>query len=785
MLKSKQNPDHLRITSPAWPLQSMVAVNPFWNQIDTPFEQVMQETGALIHAPLFMPISYYLEKYNTNSITDEDIARALKSTLTTSEFIHQSKQCKSSVEIIPCFSDFLDREQGTHWGSLFSFELSKYAAAYFDSGQALAQFPYKNLSFLDAWIQSQPYEKTLERSGLKNFRNKISIFNGLNSKQVIEKITRDLGITVEKTRLYYLARLSATVIGWASQFRYHEWQAQLGYESNNYAHTEDLVAVRMILDFALIQNSEIKHPRISSQWLLSLSSACEATNAETPVSKLQSVWQTALEIHEQTALAAKINSQINAHADPLVQIAMCIDVRSELFRRSIEAQSERIKTIGFAGFFGIPFDFQRIDENTAAHRLPALLSPAFKVKEEVKSGSENKIMTNAMVQSYFRNLRKAPLSSFLYVELFWIISLKNLLVRLWTSIITPRSYSNIRKRFSDDQTKPSQTCVSFESKADRAFGALTHMGLKDRFSRLVVIAGHGSVTTNNAFNSSLDCGACGGNAGDMNARFLCESINDPKMRLELSKRGMNIPQTTHFLAAIHETVNDELFFLDEETVPNSHQNDLMQLKQMTDKASMCARTERQTIQSIFLDPSSYKRSKNWSEVRPEWALAGNSAFIVAPRSFTQSEDFSNRVFLHDYNHKTDENFKTLELIMTAPMIVTNWINMQYYASTVAPTVFGSGNKILHNLVNECGVLEGNGGDLKIGLPWQSVHDGERFVHEPMRLSVYIAAPIDKIEKIIQTHETVRKLVDNQWLTLHQIDESTHTIRKRTSHDQWD
>ena len=43
-------------------------------------------------------------------------------------------------------------------------------------------------------------------------------------------------------------------------------------------------------------------------------------------------------------------------------------------------------------------------------------------------------------------------------------------------------------------------------------------------------------------------------------------------------------------------------------------------------------------------------------------------------------------------------------------------------------VFGAGNKVLHNVVGTIGVLEGNAGDLKVGLPWQSVHDGQDYRH---------------------------------------------------------
>ncbi|MCB0187394.1 MAG: DUF2309 family protein, partial [Caldilineaceae bacterium] len=141
-------------------------------------------------------------------------------------------------------------------------------------------------------------------------------------------------------------------------------------------------------------------------------------------------------------------------------------------------------------------------------------------------------------------------------------------------------------------------------------------------------------------------------------------------------------------------------------------------------------------------------SRDWSQVRPEWGLAGCAALIVAPRERTYGRDLGGRAFLHSYDWRQDRDFTILELIMTAPMVVASWINLQYYGSTVDNQRFGSGNKVLHNVVGTLGVLEGNGGDLRVGLPWQSVHDGENYVHEPLRLSVVIEAPLPAITDVI-------------------------------------
>jgi len=82
------------------------------------------------------------------------------------------------------------------------------------------------------------------------------------------------------------------------------------------------------------------------------------------------------------------------------------------------------------------------------------------------------------------------------------------------------------------------------------------------------------------------------------------------------------------------------------------------------------------------------------------------------------------------------------------------------------------------------VLEGNGGDLRVGLPWQSVHDGEKYVHEPLRLTVLIEAPVEAINSVIAQNESVRQLVDNGWLYLFALDNSGKVAHQYTRNLTW-
>jgi len=301
----------------------------------------------------------------------------------------------------------------------------------------------------------------------------------------------------------------------------------------------------------------------------------------------------------------------------------------------------------------------------------------------------------------------------------------------------------------------------------------------------VLLAGHGANLVNNPHASGLHCGACGGYSGEVNARLLAALLNAPEVRAGLVPRGIEIPAGTLFLGALHDTTTDAVTLYANDHPSAAHQSDIRQAKIWLEAAGIISRGERALrLPRAPGGGSLSSRSRDWAEVRPEWALVGCKAFIAAPRRRTAGKTFEGRAFLHDYDWKADRNFGVLELILTAPVVVASWISLQYYGSTVAPDVFGAGNKLLHNVTGGMGVVEGNGGVMRAGLPWQSVHDGARYVHEPLRLTVCIEAPREAMTEILKRHEDVRALFENRWLHLFALDETGRMAWRYAGDLQW-
>jgi uncharacterized protein YbcC (UPF0753/DUF2309 family) len=473
---------------------------------------------------------------------------------------------------------------------------------------------------------------------------------------------------------------------------------------------------------------------------------------------------------------------------PDAQLVFCIDTRSEVLRRHIEETGD-YETHGYAGFFGIPMQYQGYDSELSVNACPPILDPQHRVSEiptdrDAQASHNRWSGLRETASEVIETLKTNPATAFGFVE----SAGSGYGLALAARTLVPGRVYNLLEATDDASPDTHEFCeqtvhhqytyvgdlpvgLTHEEKVEYAMTAFELMGW-EKFGRLVVFTGHTSETANNPYDSSLDCGACAGNSGGPNARVLAAICNDDAVTTELRDRGFDVPEDTVFVAGQHNTTTDDVkLFADD--VPESHADDLEQLRANLATARENATAERAasmgTDGSTSVDETA-RRAADWAETRPEWGLAGNAGFVVGPRELTSDVDLDGRAFLHSYDWTTDPDGDALEAIFTGPMVVTQWINTQYYFSTVDNAVYGSGSKITHNPVGNVGVYQGNGGDLMAGLPLQSLMaaDDEPY-HQPLRLSTVIHAPVEHVTDIIADHENVAGLLDNGWLSLTVVD----------------
>jgi len=739
-----------KVIGKTWPLYTFVASNPLSGYENLPFQEAVSSAEKHFNANSFPAAKLYRQAWENGSINKDVLVALLQENRLPKSPEHYLKQIESQKYL-----------KETNLNHNVDRIMAKWLAAFMDEGLAEWDMPFKSEGFYTAWRYLAIYDSELGTTHLKDIPK--------TSEEALEYALKDYP---ESDYVEIFTYNLAALPGWAGYIN-HRTTSNSDWNKDFPIKLKDYLAVRLWTAQKLNVSIQPKSNQEASNNL---------------VSNLQYIWLKAWEKSWQNQLVKtlekeSIESQSSSKNEiPDAQMVFCIDTRSELIRRHVESKGN-YETYGYAGFFGIAMDYENLNDGITRKSCPPIVSSAYKVSETAKSNNEKAFLKygskNEVVKfgNYFLKRMKNMLpSAFGYVEGSGFYYGLSLIARTLMSKklyqINQRNASKMESICQPDINKVmhednASLGIPLDEKVGIVKSAFDLMGWK-QFAPLVVFVGHGSHSANNPFSSSLDCGACAASPGRHNARMLAKLANSPEVRKALAEiHDVTIPKSTIFIGAEHNTTTDDIVLFDYE-VTDLHKQLVKKLKANLFKAQQTATQDR--LGKANSISSAEQKANNWGETRPEWGLAKNAGFVVGPRNLTKNTNLDRSCFLHSYDWKLDTSGKALEGIMQGPMVVTQWINNHYYFSTVDNNTYGGGSKITHNITGKFGVVQGNGGDLKIGLPLQSLFQSDdTMYHRPLRLSVMIQAPISRVSEILSRNENLRTLLDNEWIYLMVMD----------------
>ena len=510
------------------------------------------------------------------------------------------------------------------------------------------------------------------------------------------------------------------------------------------------------------------------------------------------------------ALAARrrVGAPRAPSARPSAQFVFCIDEREESLRRALEELDPRCETFGAAGFFGMAIDYQGVDDAHPAAYCPVVVTPAHEVHEAPIYTQRTQHAARARLRAQWQRVQRglaATSRTLLGGAALSLFGGAIAGVAVLGRVVAPRASLSARERITGSVLRLPATRLSsaragtaeertargklagfaLGEAADRVASLLKNIGLVERarFAPIVVVLGHGSTSLNNPHESAHDCGACGGRRGGANARLFAELGNRRDVRAAVRERGVDIPDDTWFVGGLHDTADDSVSYYDLDDLPPALAAAFDAAAQLLERArrdSAQERTRRFDDAPLGLSPDEAlqhveARAAHLAQPRPEYGHCTNAIAVVGRRALTRGLHLDRRAFLISYDPHVDAGDAIVERILAAVGPVGAGISLEYYFSSVDNERFGCGTKLPHNVTGLLGVMNGHGGDLRTGLPWQMVE-----IHEPMRLLLVVEATPAALLAVAGRQPEVKELVVNEWVQLVSVDPDSGAMAVFTS-----
>ncbi len=712
------------VVAPSWPLSSVIAANPLSGLEDRRFDEAIQRAEALFGARCVLTNGEYVAAFEAGRISRAALDAALEQ-----HPGHEFSDLVDGTEGPPpqrtavTVAERHDRHHGTHLRRTIDIEISDWCAQW-----ATRDAPG---DLWTTWCAEHP-----DPTGALPLAADSALQTALDQLRVPHYAQRE-----------YLSRHVAALPGWSAHLRWREAH-----------HGGDIM-------LGYIAAAVVTEARVVGETTWYFDDGPRPHPPSTALDPRPLIWQEAYERTVHDRLLDTIDDA-PAPADrqaPSAQVVCCIDVRSEALRRNLE-QLGAYETFGYAGFFGLAAHVLPVTGRGGTDQFPVLLDAEATVAEH---GSDDALRTSAALDDAWSAAKHHPIAPLALAEgSGWTLGPLAALRTALPGLAAAAADLLPHRRGVSDPTTFDRSAIDVERQAEIVAGVL-RLGIGAEPAPIVVLCGHDARVDNNPMESALACGACGGNGGGTNARIVAAMANDPAVRSHLAHVGHPLPDTTWFVAAVHDTPTDRVELLDLHLLPESLQHLIATLQEDLRLAGDHAALERagdlpgqpRTLRAVR------RRSRDWAEPVAELGLAGNMAFVIGPRPLTAHADLRRRVFLHSYDASADPDGTLLTGILTAPLIVAQWINAQYYFSATDPETFGAGSKAVHNVLGDVGVLSGAGGDLRRGLPLQSVRAGSRLLHEPVRLLAIVEGSLDHVDQAMAASPTLDRLVTNSWIHL--------------------
>ncbi len=647
--------------------------------------------------------------------------------------------------------------------------LYRIIASYLDQGIGAWEFPVQDLSFLEAIrsIESNSVASFFKTNYAKQllFDNSITIADLLN--QLVGK---------EEDYETYLFDLSFSHRGWSGM-------VAVINDVPNTLLIEKKISLEEFIKFELLLEIDALVDHLGTHWK-PLAQIAPNTSvdifAATPITELDEVymiWQDAFEwsYYDQVLASIKQNNTNTTNTSiasptPSFQAIFCIDERECSIRRHLEYVAPQCTTFGAPGFFGVEFYYKQYGAKFIDKLCPAPVTPKYLIKELGVHHHSSKDI-------FYAKSTYGLASGFLSTLTLGTLALKNLFQinfkpKMSASISDAFSHMNKDSQLTventdiNEQEEGLQVGFTVEEMAIRVENFLRGIGLIKDFAKNIYVVAHGSSSANNPHHGAHDCGACSGRPGCVNARVFAIMANHPKVRAQLKELGIVIPNSTQFIAAMHDTASDLIGYYDDEQLNNENNLLHIEVKSAFENALDLNAKERsrrfssintsQPIKKIRKDIEN--RSVSLFEPRPELGHGTNSLAIIGRRSMTRGLFLDRRAFLNSYDYQTDLDGYYLAKVMAPIGIVCGGINLEYYFSRVDNVKLGCGTKLPHNVNGLIGVTNSSDGDLRPGLPWQMIEP-----HDPVRLLVIVEHYPEIVLKTIKSNDAMYEWYKNEWV----------------------